>query len=156
MARQAVFNWLQSRISFSGLRAADICFGSGSMGLEFWSRGGGHVTFVDHHLGVVHTLKERIVEWRVEGVEVLRMDMYTWLGIQNVGYDIIFCDPPYVQSELDKGKWVSDCLRLGFLNSGGYLVYEHSDELSIEVQGVVGYIETRKYGSVNFSFFGKQ
>ena len=66
-------------------------------------------------------------------------------------YDVIFADPPY---ELENTATIHDLVyKNNLLNEDGLLIIEHS--LKTNLSNKEFFIDTRKYGNVNFSFFRK-
>lgn len=89
--RAAIFNILYSHLNLSESVVADICCGTGALGLEAISRGAKFCTFVDSDTKTIsYNIKELGLE---NGFTVIR-----GLG-QKVSLthsaDVIFLDPPY-------------------------------------------------------------
>jgi 16S rRNA (guanine966-N2)-methyltransferase len=90
--REALFSMLTSRLgSFEGLRVADICAGTGALGLEALSRGAAHCTFVEREREAIAALKTNIAklganaEIRATAAE----------GFAGGPFDLVLIDPPY-------------------------------------------------------------
>lgn len=100
-SREALFNILMHKIKEDGMpllqdaRFADICCGSGAIGLEAVSRGAAHVSFVDNQPHSIAITRQNADTLGVSGqVEFLPYDA-TSLLTAHAPYDIIFTDPPY-------------------------------------------------------------
>jgi 16S rRNA (guanine966-N2)-methyltransferase len=97
--REALFDFLGARIIDA--RFADLCAGSGAVGIEALSRGASHVTFVDRSrkmCGFIESNLERcgVSEEQADvvggdGIEFLRRTMER----ESLMWDIAFFDPPY-------------------------------------------------------------
>lgn len=111
--REALFSMLASRLgSFEGLKVADICAGTGALGLEALSRGAAHCTFVERDRAAVDALRANIAKLGAEA-EVRAIAAESFVGGP---FDIVLIDPPYgsglAQKILPKigvapGGWVS-------------------------------------------------
>lgn len=86
--RAAFFSSIGDEIA--GARFLDLFAGTGAVGIEAYSRGAAHVTFVDRHPASVkqnlHLLPASV--YTVIGGDSLKVDL-------NNRYDIIYIDPPY-------------------------------------------------------------
>jgi len=90
--REALFSMLVSRLgSFEGLKVADICAGTGALGLEALSRGAAHCTFVERERGAVEALRTNIAKLGAQA-EVRAIAAEGFVG---GSYDLVLIDPPY-------------------------------------------------------------
>jgi 16S rRNA (guanine966-N2)-methyltransferase len=152
MAREALFNWFQSRVDWESVRVLDLFCGTGSIGLECISRGAMYADFVDDNPRVIRELEQRLEKWDVKNAACFRRNWKTYLEQRSGPYHLIFCDPPYDKvSAPDIHRTVTANIKL--LEQGGYLVIEHSGKEIKELELLEGYLESRKYGAVYFSFF---
>lgn len=124
--REAIFSMLYSRIDLDGLFIADLYAGTGALGLEAFSRGAQHVTFVETDKKACLTIEANVAESvkrtgvAVNSFEVLRTPVLTFVNSSRKygTYDVVFADPPYdrdIETEL-----------LSIVAQGGILVYETS------------------------------
>ncbi|KKC27549.1 16S rRNA (guanine(966)-N(2))-methyltransferase RsmD [Sphingomonas sp. SRS2] len=94
--REALFSMLISRLgSFEGLKVADVCAGTGALGLEALSRGAAHCTFVERERTAVEALRSNIAklgEAAILGSEVRAIAAEGFKGGQ---FDLVLIDPPY-------------------------------------------------------------
>ena len=149
MAKEALFNILSSRMDLHEVRSLDLFSGTGNITYELLSRDCQQITSVDIHPKCIAFQKKILAG--LEGgdsVRVHRYDVLKFLKNRHEMYDLIFADPPY-----DKGfedamvEMLDDSFPLA---PGGYFVLEHSSRSKIEHPWLV---DSRKYGSVNFSIF---
>ena len=100
--REALFSILGE---LTGARVLDLFCGTGALGIEAVSRGAGKATLVD----LETELAGRNV--KLLGIEercvIARSDALEFLRGPRVGFDLVFCDPPYsfadhLEAELDQ------------------------------------------------------
>lgn len=151
-AKESLFNLLQNRMDFEGVSMLDLFAGTGSIGLEFISRGARDVIAVE----LAHVQQNFIIQickqLDIHNLQLIRGDAFKYLNNCQLQFDFIYADPPYALRELPKLPTI--IFEKNLLKSGGWFVLEHSaaNDFSSEPY----FIETRKYGSVNFSFFQKE
>ena len=119
--RETLFNWLGQDLT--GKVCLDLFAGSGVLGIESLSRGAKKVTFVENQPAVAAQLRKNLVAFNLANGEVCQSDAEAFLASTQERYDIIFCDPPFHQEQIDK-----------YL----YLIQQHLHEESVL------YLETEK------------
>lgn len=149
MAKEALFNILESKVYFEKLDVLDLFSGTGNISLEFVSRGVGQVVSIDSHfvswrfqLKIANSLNEK--SWKA-----LKQDAFVYLENTSQRFDIIFADPPYEFEDLDKIPAM--VFEKNVLVEDGMLIVEHSSRTSMA--GLPHFKQTRDYGGVSFSFF---
>lgn len=111
--REALFSMLTSRLgSFEGLKVADVCAGTGALGLEALSRGAAHCTFVERDRAAVEALRANIARLGAQAeVRAIAAE-----GFNGGPFDLVLIDPPYgtglgqkilPQIALAPGGWAS-------------------------------------------------
>ncbi|RYD86286.1 MAG: 16S rRNA (guanine(966)-N(2))-methyltransferase RsmD, partial [Sphingomonadales bacterium] len=90
--REALFSMLTSRLgSFEGLKIADVCAGTGALGLEALSRGAAHCTFIERDRAAIDALRANIAKLGAEGeVRAIAAE-----GFRGGPFDLVLIDPPY-------------------------------------------------------------
>lgn len=124
--RETLFNLLNNKLDFTGLKVLDLYSGSGSLGLECLSRGAGEIHFVEKNRFIYKNLINNISSLKVEDkCIVYRMDAvkYSCTGI-NKGYDLIVADPPFFKDDIY--KVVENLFQNKFLNENGFIIVERS------------------------------
>jgi len=148
-AKTGLFNVLQNLVEFNGLKVLDLFSGTGSISFEFVSRGAASVTSVDIEPAHCKAIQQNADRLDLKQMRVLRRDVFAFLEAPGTGYDLVFADPPY---DMPAAEQLPDIiLQNGMLNDGGWFVLEHSSRVSYDEHPHLD--QTRKYGSVAFSFF---
>ncbi len=156
-AREALFNILAHRLKedgsplLGGARFADLCCGSGAIGLEARSRGAGHVTFVDNAASALliarrnaETLKE------TASCGFLNADV-RMLPSAPSPYDVIFIDPPYDADFLFHAS--ERLLQAGWLRKGGLFITEQRNQSVALNHELMILQDTRHYGENLLRFY---
>lgn len=125
--RETVFNWLTHLLDndWSRLRCVDLFAGSGALGFEAASRGAAAVTMVEMHTPAVRQLEAVRDRLGAPEIEIVRGDAPAFAKsliarAEHTCFDLVFLDPPYCQSWLE--KMLPLCA--GLLAPGGYLYVE--------------------------------
>ena len=151
-AKSALFNILEHKIDFTGLRVLDLFCGTGSIGFEFLSRGAKEVIAVDNDYRSADFCNKFARELGYEKqYRAYKNDCLRAVKQLIRQFELVFCDPPYTWP--DHAKLVTTVMEGNLLVPGGILVIEHGVKTNLETQPF--YTETRKYGNVFFSFFTK-
>ncbi|RZK50226.1 MAG: 16S rRNA (guanine(966)-N(2))-methyltransferase RsmD [Pedobacter sp.] len=151
MAKEALFNILNNQYDFDNITVLDLFSGTGSVGLEFASRGTSELTLIDKHPACISWLKKMLQEFDFKQAEVIKTDVFKWLQSPgNNTYDIIFADPPYDLPNLANIPKL--IFENQYLKPSGILVLEHPSYLKFDQLDY--FKEKRKYGNSTFSFFG--
>lgn len=102
MIKGALFNVLGSRVLDT--KFLDLFAGSGSVGIEAFSRGARQVLFVDSSYEAVKTIKENLANCGfVAGNQVYRGDVLqvlTMLDRRSDRFDIVYIDPPFTNESI--------------------------------------------------------
>lgn len=148
-AKEALFNILFNTYDFDDCAILDLFSGTGSICLEFASRGAKQITAVDKHPGCVAWIKAVATEFKLDQIDVLKADTFKFLAEDKNQYQIIFADPPYDLPNINQIPQLVAKHQL--LAENGLLIVEHPPMLKLNQYR--GFTETRKYGNSSFSFF---
>jgi 16S rRNA (guanine966-N2)-methyltransferase len=149
-AKEGIFNVMENRYSLVNLNILDLCAGTGNISIEFLSREAGNVTSVDKHpvcIKYMYKLKKELGiedEWHISKNEVRN-----FLDNCRDTYDLIFADPPYALTFHDSVVRIIRERKL--LKPGGICIVEHGKQTDLSQES--GFLETRNFGNVYFSFF---
>ncbi|MEH0007215.1 MAG: RsmD family RNA methyltransferase [Flavobacteriales bacterium] len=149
-AKEALFNILENRFVFGDISALDLFSGTGNISYELASRGAADITGVDNNRYCRNFIKKTAAELGFP-ICVRCEDALRFLEETNRGFDFIYADPPYTLCEADYSKIHRLAFDRKILKTDGLLVFEHARRQNFE--GLKGFLERRKYGSVHLSFF---
>jgi 16S rRNA (guanine966-N2)-methyltransferase len=151
-AKESLFNVLNNKIDFEDLTVLDLFAGTGSISYEFASRGAKEITAIDINNRCLEFIRKATCDYGFPNIRAVKSNVFTFLGFCKVKYDLIFADPPY---EMKNISLIPDLIfDKELLNEDGIFILEHTGELSFAKH--IAFIENRKYGKVNFSFFQKK
>jgi len=149
VAKEGLFNTLESIVDFEGLSILDLFAGTGNIGLEFLSRGAQRVDSVDHYLNNIRYMQEIKKINALESWHLHKQDVMSFLKTAITVPDIIFADPPYDYSRIH--DLVELILNLEwFRSSGCILILEHVDRLVFNQKEL---FLKKQYGNTSFSCF---
>lgn len=149
MAKEALFNILYNTYDFEECNVLDLFSGTGSICIEFASRGIKHVTAIDLHPGCVAWIKSVKEQFELDAIAPQKADTFKFLAQDSNQYQIIFADPPY---DLPNIPMIPQLvMQNNLLTPNGTLIVEHPPFLKL--QQLPGFTEVRKYGNSSFSFF---
>ena len=153
--KESLFNIIQNKIEDSVV--LDLFSGSGSIGIEFLSRGCKKAYMCDTSHKAINIIHQNLEKTRLsDNAIVLNQDFKACLNNlakQKLEFDIIFIDPPYKDDIAVKS--VEMILSLNLLKAEGIIIIE-TDELEREEENLkkldVQIYDCRKYGRVNLIF----
>lgn len=151
-AKEGLFNVLNNRIDFEDIEVLDLFAGTGSIGLEFVSRGCKSATCIEKEKAHCLYIQKVCKLLKIENMHVRHADVFRFLKIAGMQYDVVFADPPYA---LDSLQQIPDLIfDLSLLKTDGLLILEHSAKHQFNTHP--NFVEIRIYGNVNFSFFANK
>lgn len=149
LGKESLFNILNNRIDFEGLKVLDLFAGTGNISFEFASRGAAEVVAVDLNFRCLEYIRKAAAEMSFENIFTIRADVFGFMKSVSRKFDIVFADPPY---DLKDTLLLPD---LVFGNSmlapEGWLIIEH--DAFKNFQSHPHFSEERRYGKVHFTFF---
>lgn len=160
-ARETIFNILVNLIDLEGITVADICAGTGALGLEALSRGSVFCAFVEKSRKTAAEISRNAASLNLDNIsyKIYTMDALTFPSmIKNKGdvqnFSLIFTDPPYAAkmiNNLIRNIDLSDILR-----SGGIFVAEHNSREQIILPDGFDLLRTRQFGETIVDFILKK
>jgi len=154
-ARESVFNILEhqswGRSALRGGRVLDVFAGTGALGLEAFSRGAEHVTFMDQSEAAMKCLMQNIkgVGERTS-IQTLRADATNPPAAQ-VPCDLIFMDAPYKSGLTDTA--IVALKEKGWIKEDALFLVEVSKKENWQVPEGFEELDRRKYGAAQVVFF---
>ncbi|MDR1984317.1 MAG: 16S rRNA (guanine(966)-N(2))-methyltransferase RsmD [Prevotellaceae bacterium] len=148
-AKESLFNVLNNITDIVDSEILDLFAGTGSISLEFASRGAKKVDTVEinkiHHAFI----RETVSKFGLEQIHAIKTNALKFILFCTATYDIIFADPPYEMPDIDK---IPDTIfEYNLLKTNGLLIMEHSEKYDFSSHPK--FYDNRNYGSVNFTFF---
>lgn len=150
IAKEGLFNILQNRIDFDGIKTLDLFGGTGSISYELASRGAADLTIVEKDNAMHSFIKKNIEILKINNAKVLKMDVFAYLENCSEQYDFIFAGPPYALGTIDELPKIIVAKKMIVPN--GFFVLEHTPRNAYEK--FEGFSFVRNYGTTLFSFFG--
>ena len=99
--REAIFSSLGEVVA--GARVLDLFAGSGALGIEALSRGALSALFVDVNPRCAACVRENLRRAKLDGsVQVMDALKFVELYAEPGDYDLVFADPPYGKSAVDR------------------------------------------------------
>lgn len=149
IAKEGLFNILQHKIDFDGIKTLDLFGGTGNISYELASRGASDLTIVEKDTSMFEFIKKTSRDLGIENFKPVKMDVFKFIQQCNDKFDFIFAGPPYALAAID------DIPKLIFekklLNKDGWFVLEHTPRNSY--QSFPFFRSERNYGTTIFSIF---
>jgi 16S rRNA (guanine966-N2)-methyltransferase len=152
IAKEGLFNILQNRISFDGIKTLDLFGGTGAISYELASRGAADLTIIEKDPVMQAFIKKNIEMLGMENTKVLKMDIFNFLNTCTDQFNFIFAGPPYALGTIDEIPKIIVSKKL--IAQKGIFVLEHTPRN--DYQKFEGFSFMRNYGSTVFSFFVNQ
>lgn len=150
-AKEGLFNILVNEYDLEEASLLDLFSGTGSISLEFASRGCKDIVSVEMNPMHAKFIKQVASMYKVQGMQVVRHNVFDFIGICTKQFNIVFADPPYNMEGLNT---IPDRIySKEIIAPGGYLILEHSGNHNFEKHSY--FKKEKKYGNVHFSFFRK-
>ena len=144
--RETLFNLLNNKIDFEGIKVLDLYSGSGSLGIECLSRGASEVHFVEKNFPIYKNLLQNIDSLGIgEKCTVHKMEVLKFVNsFSDMNFDLILADPPFFKDDIY--EVTKNILTNNLLNKNGIMIIERSvqtkekdiENFSIEPFKVIG------------------
>ena len=138
-------------------KVLDLFSGSGSLGIEALSRGAGHVTFVEKEDSSIRVLKKNIDQLKIDPklIKLTKSDVLKYISESINTYNLIFSDPPFKFSSLQ--KMIDHIFAGKILEENGLLVVHHEIDNLIKKDNVPYLLlQQKKIGRSLLSFIIKE
>ena len=159
-ARESIFNLLShsNKMSFQFEKSniLDLYAGTGSFGLECLSRQARRVCFVEKEEIAKKILEKNIEELKVKkSVDIFFGDVFDLIKKRNIfksKFNLIFCDPPFKDTNTD--KLLKLIFSVNLLHENGILVLHRNKNTKKKLPNYFKIIDERRYG-ISKVIFGK-
>lgn len=149
--REALFSILGGRLADALF--LDLYAGTGAVGFEALSRGAAEAVFVEESAARTKAIRELVERFGFTGrAQVVRERAEIFLKKTDRVFDIIFVDPPYASSELEKALPLIE--ERGIVQGEGVVIAEHPSKRALPAS--LGSLELKKrypYGDTALSLY---
>ena len=160
IVRENIFNLLTHSnkilFQFEQSNILDLYAGTGSFGLECISRQANSVYFIEKEKTVLKILEKNIEKLSIKKkTKILPNDVLTSIEKKNISefkFDLIFCDPPYKNKNIE--KLIEIIFNKSLLNKNGIIVLHRNKTTEEKFPNYFKIIDERTYG-VSKIIFGK-
>lgn len=149
MAKEGLFNVMQHKLDFDSIKTLDLFGGTGSISYELASRGVRNLTIVEKDNAMYEFIKKTAAALQLENFNVLKMDVFKYIGSCTEKFDFIFAGPPYALTSID--ELPVQVFEKQLLNPGGWFVLEHTPRNNYSKFPF--YKTERNYGTTIFTTF---
>ncbi|WP_416899280.1 MAG: 16S rRNA (guanine(966)-N(2))-methyltransferase RsmD [Minwuia sp.] len=134
----------------AGARVADVFAGTGALGLEAYSRGAAHVSFIEKGGEALKILKANIAKLKAGGAsDILERDALS-PGPARRRADLVLMDPPY--GENLTGRALTALNRDGWIGPDTVIVVETDKRDAVEAPPGFEVTRQRDYGRTRLHF----
>ena len=135
----------------------DLFAGSGALGIEALSRGAAAALFVDLNPRCAACVRENLRRAKLNGsVQVMDALKFVELYAEPDGYDLVFADPPYGKSAVDRA-FGNQLLRLPALahtlGENGMFVLERLAGTTEPETSTLSLLRLRRYGETEIAYY---
>jgi len=160
LTRESIFNLLtyskKILLELKQSNVLDLYAGSGSFGLECLSRQADRVCFIEKKKDTVEILKKNIEKLKVKNkITIFFNDIFELIEKQNIfksKFDLIFCDPPFKDTNIE--KLIELIFNKNLLNKNGIIILHRSKTTKEKLPNYFKIVDERTYGMSKI-IFGK-
>jgi len=152
IAKEGLFNILQSNRGLEGLKTLDLFGGTGSISFELASRGANELTIVEKDSQMLAFIRKTAETLGLSQLKVVSSDVFRFLKNNTEQYDFIFAGPPYALENIEKIP--EHIIGGNMLKENGWFVLEHTPRNRFT--GFPLFVSERNYGTTIFSIFIKK
>ena len=160
LARESIFNLLthskKISLQLENSNILDLYAGTGSFGLECLSRQAKSVCFVEKKKGAIEVLEKNIKKLKVKNeIKIFFNDIFELIKKQDIfksKFDLIFCDPPFKDTNIE--KLIELIFYKNLLNKNGVIILHRSKSTKEKLPNYFEIVDKRTYGMSKI-IFGK-
>ncbi len=149
IAKEGLFNILQSNREIEGLKTLDLFGGTGSISFELASRGAIDLTIVEIDSQMLDFIRKTAEILQLKYLKVVPSDVFKFLKNNKDQYDFIFAGPPYALETIDQIPTL--IVEGNYLKKNGWFVLEHTPRNRYKDFPL--FVSERNYGTTLFSIF---
>jgi 16S rRNA (guanine966-N2)-methyltransferase len=149
IAKEGLFNILQSNREIEGLKTLDLFGGTGSISFELASRGAGDLTIVEKDSQMLDFIRKTAETLGLNQMKIVPSDVFRFLKNNKEQFDFIFAGPPYALETIDQIP--VHIVDGNFLKKNGWFVLEHTPRSRYKDFPL--FVKERNYGTTLFSIF---
>lgn len=150
--KESLFSILSGYEVIDG-RVLDLFAGTGSIGIEFLSRGAAWADFVEQRAAVCKVIRENLAHTKLaDRARVHQTSVESYIAGGREPYDIIMLDPPYASPTIEATVAVIAASRL--VKDGTIVIVGHWPRLTLPDQiGKLTQLTSRRLGDSSFTIF---
>ena len=160
IARESIFNLLTHSnkilLQLKQSNVLDLYAGTGSFGLECLSRQAKNVCFVEKRKDAVEILEKNIEKLKLKNkVKIFFNDVFDIIKKKNIfesKFDLIFCDPPFEDRNIE--KLIELIFNKNLLSKNGIIILHRNKAIKEKLPNYIEIVEERTYG-ISKIIFGK-
>ena len=156
--RESIFNKLTNLVDIEDAVVADICSGTGAMGMEALSRGAGFCVFVDKSKNSTAYLRSAAEFFGIPKEKYLILQRpaenfpkYFKENFGSKAFDIAFCDPPYALNIINQLLFDINLLNL-LSEPKGIMPVEYASDGGIVLPDGMKCIDKKSFGITSVSY----
>ena len=159
LVKESIFNLLehsaQIRKKIESASVLDLFSGSGSFGLECISRGSQEVYFFENYSVAIKILKKNVqLLSQINNYKIFEQDCFDYFDSKNIldkRFDIIFMDPPYKESKIN--RLIENIIEKKILNKKGIIIIHRHKKDKLKITEKIKILDIRNYG-ISKVYFG--
>ena len=160
LVRESIFNLLSHSnkilLQLKQSNVLDLYAGAGSFGLECLSRQAKSVCFIEKRKDAVEILEKNIEKLKVKNkIKIFINDIFELIKKQNISeskFDLIFCDPPFKDTNIE--KLIELIFNKNLLDKNGIIILHRNKTTKEKLPNYFKIVDERVYG-ISKIIFGK-
>ena len=160
LTKESIFNLLTHSkkilLELKQSNVLDLYAGTGSFGLECLSRQAKCVCFIEKKKDAIEILEKNIKKLKVKNkIKIFFNDIFELIEKQNISeskFDLIFCDPPFKDTNI--GKLIELIFNKNLLNKNGIIILHRNKTTKEKLPNYFKIVDERIYG-ISKIIFGK-